>query len=68
MKKIFNLSVTLMVASLVCLPLFASATGTVPVDGGISFLVAAGVSYGIKKSIIPRKKEEKKHAENELFI
>ncbi len=68
MKKIFNLTVTLMVASLVCLPLFASATGTVPVDGGISLLVAAGVSYSIKKSITPRKKEKKNDAESELFI
>lgn len=68
MKKIFNVTVTVMVAALVCTPLFASAAGTVPVDGGISILVAAGVSYTVKKAMNPRKKNENKDSESELFI
>ena len=68
MKKTFNVTVMIMVAALVCSPLFASATGTVPVDGGISILVAAGVSYGVKKATKSRKKDEIKDNESELFI
>lgn len=32
--------------------------GCVPIDGGLSFLIAAGVGYGIKKVRDSRKKDE----------
>ncbi len=37
---------------------------TVPIDGGLSFLAAAGVAYGVKKIRENRKKkEEQRNAE-----
>ena len=48
---------------LACLPLFAQpgdpdANNTVPIDGGISLLAAAGLAYGAKK-IVDKRKESK---------
>ncbi len=48
-----------------CLPLLSSAQGgglppapaDVPIDGGLSLLLAAGVGYGIKKYRDQRKKQ-----------
>ena len=48
-----------------CLPVFAFAQTDpgdcptcVPIDGGLSFLLAAGVGYGIKKVRDSRKKAQ----------
>lgn len=43
------------------LPMFAQAQGPdpdVPIDGGLSLLLAAGVGYGIKKIRDKRKEKE----------
>lgn len=57
MKHLTSLSSMLFVAALLCSPLFASATGgAVPIDGGLSILVAAGVGYGAKKAAARKKK------------
>lgn len=58
MKKIISLSAVCLAIAFICTPLFASATaGAAPVDGGLSILVAAGVSYGAKKMASKRKKQ-----------
>ncbi len=44
---------------LILLPMLAHATGGgVPLDGGLSLLVAAGVGYGAKKIADNRKKNK----------
>jgi hypothetical protein len=52
----------LSICFLLCVPIFTQAQdpgfpedgenppGEVPIDGGVGFLIAAGVAYGIKKS------------------
>jgi len=56
MKHLTSLSSMLFVAALLCSPFFASATaGAVPVDGGLSLLIAAGVGYGAKKAAARKK-------------
>lgn len=57
-KKLFSLLFTLIVLTLpvVAQDGFGEAGGDVPVDGGLSLLVAAGVGYGAKKIREKRKK------------
>ncbi len=60
-------SIYLFIAAIiaVCFPLFTTAQGgglppapaDVPIDGGLSLLLAAGVGYGIKKYREQRKKD-----------
>ena len=38
------------------------AANDVPIDGGLSILLAAGVAYGAKKGYDKRKKEKKERA------
>jgi hypothetical protein len=56
--KLFS-KLSYLVAVLTLLPMIASATpgggGGVPLDGGISLLVAAGVGYGAKKMAAKKK-------------
>jgi hypothetical protein len=60
MKSIISLSAVCMAVAFICTPFFASATaGAAPVDGGLSLLVAAGVSYGAKKIVSRKKLAEK---------
>jgi hypothetical protein len=53
MKKYFPILLMLVITSLpfiaMAQPGFGDDTDDVPVDGGLSLLVAAGVGYGIKK-------------------
>lgn len=60
------LSAMLMLAILACLPGLLMAQGDpgldpdpVPLDGGLSMLIAAGVAYGAKKAYDKRKGEKK---------
>jgi hypothetical protein len=56
MKHLTSFSSLLFVAALICSPFLASATaGAVPIDGGLSLLVAAGVGYGAKKAAAKKK-------------
>ena len=64
MKKYNKSILTLVAASIVfCfLPMLAHAQGPdpdVPIDGGLSLLVAAGIGYGIKKIRDSRKEKMK---------
>lgn len=59
----------MLLVSLSILPQLASALGNpdddpdLPIDGGVSLLVAAGVGYGIKKY----RDEQKKKKDNAIF-
>jgi hypothetical protein len=59
MKKTFLKALPLMVTVVMfALPLFAQKSNpNVPIDGGLSLLLAAGAGYGIKK-IYNKKKED----------
>lgn len=59
MKKTFYKSLPLLVVIVMfALPLLAQKSNpNVPIDGGLSLLLAAGAGYGIKK-IYNKKKEE----------
>ena len=59
MKKTFFKALPLMVAIVMfALPLLAQKSNpNVPIDGGLSLLLAAGAGYGIKK-IYNKKKED----------
>jgi hypothetical protein len=65
LKGILSTVVILIVGC--CLPMFVQAQlpcdpaidpACVPIDGGLSLLIAAGVGYGIKKVRDNRKKEQ----------
>ena len=58
-KWIFQ--ITMIIALFSGLPFLALAQGpcpSCPIDGGLSFLIAAGVGYGIKKVRDNRKKSQ----------
>ena len=53
--------ILLVIAGATCIPFaaFAGATDVgVPIDGGLTLLVAAGIGYGIKKAHDKRKKDK----------
>lgn len=60
------ISISLLVLSICFLPKSTNALGNpgddpdIPIDGGVSLLVAAGVAYGIKKIRDERKKNADK--------
>ncbi len=64
MKK-GNIYLLITIIITMCFPLFTIAQGgglpaapaDVPIDGGLSFLLAAGVGYGIKKYRDGRRKD-----------
>lgn len=55
MKKIFTIQILLVIAIIFApsilhaQPTFTDDVNDVPIDGGLSLLVAAGVGYGAKK-------------------
>lgn len=64
--KIRSLSTIAMMFVSICLPLILQAQGDpgvdpdpIPLDGGLTMLIAAGVAYGAKKAYDKRKKEKK---------
>lgn len=61
MKNTFSYSTLMMVVTFVALPFYAFATPQqqVPLDGGLSLLVVAGVGYGVKKFTASKKKKAK---------
>ena len=63
MKIKIPLITTLMLIAVTILPFFAIAQDPgggpdVPIDGGLSLLLAAGAAYGVKKYRQGRKKDE----------
>ena len=63
MKIKIPLITTLMLIAVTILPFFAIAQDPgggpdVPIDGGLSLLLAAGAAYGVKKYRNSRKKDE----------
>lgn len=65
------MSIAMMFVS-ICLPLLLQAQGDpgmdpdpIPLDGGLSMLIAAGVAYGAKKAYDKRKKDKTEQKEVE---
>lgn len=63
MKTLFKFIFSLLIISLISLGAFAQLDfdddiNDVPIDGGASLLLAAGIGYGAKKIIDSRKKND----------
>ncbi len=72
--KIKHLMVNAMaILSAICLPLMLQAQGNpgtdpdpIPLDGGLTMLIAAGVAYGAKKAYDKRKKDKQEVGNKEV--